>query len=204
MGGRLAVDDAEDALAISSDVSAVQAAAPHFMRAGRCRSWSATAIGRPPFRACRRSFSRRATGPWRAGGTFSERDEVDAAARWRCSARRSRVNLFGEAGSGRRRPCASGTCRSASSACSTPRARAMVGQDQDDIVLIPISTARKRVLADRRSDPHRRHHPVRGALRGDMARHRTDHRPPPPAPCPRPARRTISTVRNLSEVLTGA
>ena len=118
----------------------------------------------------------RASGTWPTGGLFSQED-VDGAAK---------VALLGhtvaEQSLRRHRPARPGdprsrTCPSRSSACSTRKGQTTCGQDQDDTVLIPLSTAKKKVLG---------REPGQCALGGPISVKVRGRR----APCRRPSRRS--------------
>ena len=78
-----------------------------------------------------------------------------APTRWPSSARPSPTSCF-PARTRSARSCASRTCRSSSSACLCPKGLSVQGQDQDDVIIIPYTSAMKRRPA--------RHHPARHQL----------------------------------------
>ena len=87
------------------------------------------------------------------------------------------------------------------------RASRLSGQDQDDLILIPLSTAKKKVLGTNHSNPRSRRPASRCRVR-DGGRHGrgrgADPRPAPPAPpAAAAARTTTSTVRDPGRDVRG-
>ena len=155
-------------------------------RAARCaatgRSCSATATGRRRSSASRPSTWRRASGKSSSGRAIDQA-QVDSAAKVVLLGQTVARTLFGDADPVgetvriRRVP-------HTVIGVLDRKGQSMIGQDQDDVVLIPISTARKRVLGGTQGqDPQRAEHHGARARRRRHGRDRAgDARPAAPAP----------------------
>ena len=131
----------EDARAIAADVPEVQAAAPSLRTGAQVvaanANWSTSVIGTTPDYLEVRDW------PLAAGRIFEAAEMAGSAkvvvlgqtvAR-SCSATPTR--------STRRSACA--RCRCRSSACSARKGQNSMGQDQDDVIVVPLSTYRNRI-----------------------------------------------------------